>query len=684
MNSQKIGRVYTPEKLTSYIAQITIDKFLVAKINERFSTNIISIDELFEKYIRKEKDNRDFLDYSIDKPDKEQFEYIFEVLRGLKVLDPAVGSGHFLIAALRIIENYMFLLRRLGILNWSNLKIKKEVISRNLFGVDIEKDAIESTKKNLLATINDLVPNEKDKNLPNIDLNLKLGNAVIGYIHKSEINSFNHKDLNVCFYNEIKSLFQTHKDLKKMDLTDKEKKMMLYTLKPFHWFYEFPEVMERGGFDILIENPPYISNKNLSPLEKAIFQKRYKTTKGLMNTFGIFIERSIKLCHSLSINCYVIHKNIIRSNNYDLLRKYLLDYTTIEEIIDVGAGVFPSITAEIVIILIKNRLPARDHKIKIKTNFNNQNIFSSKSVSIKELPQKIYLKQENYNFNLELLYDELEIINYIRDNKNFVLNDFFEAKTCIATGNDTKLLKDHKVSDIFKKTLRGKNIGRYFIDFSGMYVYYDSKTLHRARDESIFQKPEKLIMQTISSNLTVAYDNKKYYPLSTCIVIIPKENLDDRFSIKYLLLLMNSKVMNFYYDFVFNLGAHLTTEISVNNINRLPLKSFEDYEVFNKLADIMIQINENEIKRNENKKIIEYFNNLINLLINEIFFLNKFKADGLNTDLVNKISLYLESLHQNSIKKIHKFIENIQNDESINSEINYIKNHPWVKIISEY
>ncbi|GAH26552.1 unnamed protein product, partial [marine sediment metagenome] len=73
------------------------------------------------------------------------------------------------------------------------------------------------------------------------------------------------------------------------------------------------------------------------------------------------------------------------------------------------------------------------------------------------------------------------------------------------------------MNNSFKKTLRGKNIGRFFIDFNELYINYEKKALHRARDEKIFQKPEKLIMQTIANNLTVAYDNKNYYPLSTCI-----------------------------------------------------------------------------------------------------------------------------------------------------------------------
>ena len=522
------------------------------------------------------------------------------------------------------------------------------------------------------------------KDFPNIDTNYRVGNAIIGFISSSEITTPDYTDLGNCFYDKIKSVFQTHNDLRKMFLTENEKKAMVSNLKPFHWFSEFPLVMLKGGFDIIIENPPYISNKQLSSLEKAIFQEVYETPKGLLNTFGIFVERSIKLGHSASIISYIVHKNIIRSNNYDLLRKYLLKHTTIEEIIDVGAGAFQFITAETVIIILTVRPPPKDHKILIKTKFSSQKNFTPLDVSIKHISQNTFLEQDNYNINLNLQYEELEIINYIKKNKDFDLKEYFEAKTCIATGDDEKFLADHKVDNSYKKTLRGKNIGRFYIDFDELYVFYDIKALHRARDENIFLKPEKLIMQTISSNLTVAYDNNNYYPLSTCIAIIPKDNVNNSFTIKYLLILMNSKLMNFYYDFVFNLGAHLTTEISVNNINRLPLKILENYEVFNNVANIINQMNENETLRDKNKKILEYFDDLINILINRIIFFSKFQSDGLNTDIINRISKYINNIKTNSIKQIHKCIENIQKDEDINIEMQYIKNHPWIKIINEY
>ncbi len=684
MKLQKEGIVYTPEKITNFIAKTTIDRFLIEKINNKFSTKLVNLDILFEKYIQKGNYKQISFDLPITKHDREQFEYIFEVLKNLTVLDPAVGSGHFLIAALKVLEKYFRNLKSLEILDWPYYKIRKHIISNTLYGIDIETEAIKNTKQRLLLALANLIEDMNDANtLQNVDSNYRIGNALIGFIRQSEIRNPHFTDIIDCFYNEIKSVFQTHKDLRKLELRENEKKAMVHDLKPFHWFLEFPDVIAKGGFDIIIENPPYISNRQLIPLEKAIYEKRYKTPKGLMNTFGIFIERSIELCHSSSRISNIVHKNLIRSNNYDLLRKFLLQYTTIEEIIDLGAGAFHSVTAETVIIILTIKPPPKDHKILIKTKFPDQKYFTLQDVLIKQVSQKTFLEQENYNINLNLQYKELEIIDFIKKNRDCELIKYFEAKTCIATGDDEKFLTDHKINHLYKKTLRGKNIGRFYIDFDNMYVFYDSKALHRARDEAIFLKPEKLIMQTISSNLTVAYDNQKYYPLSTCIAIIPKISIEKEVSIRYLLLLMNSKLMNFYYDFVFNLGAQLTTEISVNNINRLPLKLQNDYEIFNYLSESMSYLNRNLKLREKNKGYILYLDDLINILIYETILSDKFQTDALNIDPINLISQYLVNVDSDSIEEIQNFIEKLKNDKEINNQIRIIKQHPWVKIIEE-
>ncbi|MFW9828626.1 MAG: Eco57I restriction-modification methylase domain-containing protein [Candidatus Thorarchaeota archaeon] len=685
MNTIKEGTVYTPESIADYVALTSIKNFFYEKLNKEFSKELLNLNYLFENLIQKEPNSQFSVNSIVIYYDKGQAEFIFKVIKNLTILDPAVGKGQFLCAAFKVLEKGYLNLKILGVINWSLCKIRKYIITHNLFGVDIDYEAIKSAKKRFSNTLKNLELNRKgDKRLQTLKSNLRVGNALIGLVNQSENMDQQLSSHNKNFYKKIKCIFQSHKDLKNIMLSDAEIRVMIAKLKPFHWFLEFPKIMKNGGFDIIIENPPYISNKQLSPLEKAIFQKIYETPKGLMNTFGIFIERSIDLCHPLSRISFIVHKNIIRSNNYDLLRKYLLENTTIEEIIDLGAKAFENITAETIIIILKIEPPPEDHIILIKTPHHNQGFFMGKDSLVNYVQQNMFLKQENYNINLNLQYDELEIIDYIKMNKDCDLMKYFEAKTCIATGDDNNLLANYKVNDSYKKTIRGKNVGKFYIDFDDLFVHYDRRRLHRARDESIFLKPEKLVMQTISSNLTVAYDNKNYYPLSTCIAIIPKDNLNNNNIIKYLLSLMNSKLMNFYYDFVFNLGAHLTTEISVKNINLLPIKLPDNYEIFNILSNIMIQIHESVLSREKNSDLIEDFNNLFDLIIYMIVFKDKFILDGINADLVNLIYNEFIAIQDFSILNIKTRIKNIENNVAIKNELTKIMTHPWVTIIENY
>ncbi|MFX0021584.1 MAG: Eco57I restriction-modification methylase domain-containing protein [Candidatus Hermodarchaeota archaeon] len=684
MNLHKEGVVFTPENITNFIAKTTIDRFLIEKISNKFSEKPINLDKLFEKYLQDSSSNQTFKECPFTKQDNTFFKYIFKELAELSILDTSVGNGELIIAAFKVIESYFIRLKKLKIIDWSYYQIRKYIISKILYGVDIEYEAVKKTKKRLLSICAELIRDDDSAITLNLDTNYKVGNALVGFVKKPEISFLDQNNVFDCFYEEVKSIFQSHKDLKKKSISETERKSMVDDLKPFHWYLEFPNIISNGGFDIIIQNPPYLSNRQLMPLEKALFEKWYKTPKGLMNTFGMFIERSIDLCHQSSKISNIVHKNLIRSNYYYLLRKFLLERTTIEEIIDLGAGVFDSITAEIVVIMLKPKPPPDNHKIVIKTKYPEQNIFTSKKAISKEILQNVFLHQENYNINLNLQYKELKIINYIKNKKDCDLIKNFEAKTCIATGDDEKYLSEYSINDRYKKTLRGKNIGRYYIDFDSLYLYYNPKILHRARNEKIFLKPEKLIMQTISSKLTVAYDDENYYPLSTCIAIIPKDRVEEEVSIKYLLLYMNSKLVNFYYDFVFNLGAHLTTEISVNNINRIPLILPEEYSIFNNLSDIMIRLNKNNFLRENNKELINYVDKLINVLIYEVAFNQKFKKEALNTNLKRQISQYFNERDKNSMDQIRNCIFNIQNDPDLNREMELIQNHHWVKVIDGY
>jgi len=144
----------------------------------------------------------------------------------------------------------------------------------------------------------------------------------------------------------------------------------------------------------------------------------------------------------------------------------------------------------------------------------------------------------------------------------------------IATGPDkNKYIAGAKLSEQYKPLIEGKNIKRYKILFANKYILYDRNKLYRAREEHIFLSPEKLITQRIGGGkypLVVAYDNQKFYTFNSTNTILRKNN--SALNLKYLLALMNSKLLNYYFKVQFTNKSELTVNISKTFLEQLPIK----------------------------------------------------------------------------------------------------------------
>jgi hypothetical protein len=385
----------------------------------------------------------------------------------------------------------------------------------------------------------------------------------------------------------------------------------------------FSDVFQaNGGFDVVIGNPPYLANKGIKNEEKDYFKKNYHSIEGVMNLFVLFMEKATYISQSGASIGFIVPNNIVRSPYYKGIRKYLLEKTSIKEIIDIGKDAFDGVTAETIIFLYLNSFDI-NNKIKISTEFFNQENFSIKNIKHRYVEQRIFLLQEGYNLNIYADAKSLLLKDKILKMSEIKLGDLCEVKTCIATGNDSKYVTEKPLDYKYKKTLRGRDIDKYQITYSGLYVLYDAEILHRSRDERIFLQPEKIILRTVSSHILAAFDNSNYYPLSTCISIIKKSDIN----LKFILATINSKLINFYYDIVFNLGAVLTTEISVDNLEKIPIKktSSKQQKNFIQLVDqILFFTKDNDYVTNNIKQAkVKQLEKEIDQLIYKLYGLTK-------------------------------------------------------------
>jgi len=174
INQKDLGAVYTPEEVTTYICKSTIYPYLIDKINEKFNAKFEYMGDI-------EKDLLKSLN-------KEQAKHLYDAVKELRILDPAVGSGHFLVDAIITLEKVYYFLRDKEIIDWNNFEIREHIITENLFGVDILPGAIEICKLRMFLSLAETFETEKDIHpLPNIEFNFRAGNSLIGFTSKKDI-----------------------------------------------------------------------------------------------------------------------------------------------------------------------------------------------------------------------------------------------------------------------------------------------------------------------------------------------------------------------------------------------------------------------------------------------------------------------------------------------------------------
>jgi len=196
---KKLGAYYTPEEITSYICKNTIEPYLVDRINEKFNKNFETIDQVIESN------------------DKEILLHLFGQLKEIKILDPAVGSAHFLESAINVLvtiyEKIREKARELKVKNGLEITATDEkgriktinlleisdddefkllvkffiILSKNIYGVDINPSALKVAKARLFLTLAKHFKVGKEKDIfirfPNVHFNLREGNSLIGYMN---------------------------------------------------------------------------------------------------------------------------------------------------------------------------------------------------------------------------------------------------------------------------------------------------------------------------------------------------------------------------------------------------------------------------------------------------------------------------------------------------------------------
>jgi type I restriction-modification system DNA methylase subunit len=669
INGYKDGSYFTPGFITMYMCRETLRKAVVEKFNEIKGWNCQTIDNLYDKIEDRNEAN--------------------QIINSLKICDPAVGSGHFLVSALNEIiaikndlkilqdqtgkrlKEYQIVVQNDELIitdeehqpftytpkNPESQRIqetlfheKQTIIENCLLGVDINPNSVKICRLRLWIELLKNAYYKAESNyteletLPNIDINIKCGNSLISRfpldadlkpaLKKSDIDIETYQNAVQTYrhaenkqqkremerlINSIKSNFKTTLqgvDPKKTKLRQlegevynlenqlslfeeikaeqkaREKKVIKLNNEidklrveieeiesgkiydhAFEWRFEFPEVLDDEGkfigFDVVIGNPPYIVLSSFSNNKFKVLQQRFETAYGRINTFAIFTEFA---SHILKINSFctlIVPDSLCNIDYYTTLRKYLLDNFQISEIIELGDGIFDEAVVPAIVFSFNtlDKLNITSNKIKLG---RKNTIFDGISKSIS---QASYHKTPKFSFNLYIDEIFIKVQNLVDYGKAKLLKEIATIKIGICTGNNQKHISNQPIFYNSQKLLQGRDINRYMITYNGLFVNYSKDELLRARDENIFLKREKLLMRQTSDKLIVAIDTAQYYVIDS-LFIIYSDNID----IKYLLALLNSKILNRQYQQLNPEKGRAFAQVKIDYVNELPIIVNVDYE----------------------------------------------------------------------------------------------------------
>ncbi len=462
----------------------------------------------------------------------------------LRILDPSCGSGSFLLVAYQFLldwhlqwyeahqskkkSNSIYRLATGGLA--LTIAERKRILLNNIFGVDIDSQAVEVTKLSLLlkvleAASRDVIESQyrlfHERALPDLGDNIKCGNSLVS-----------------------SDFYETYQP----DLLDEDR---TYKLNVFDWANEFPAVMAAGGFNSIIGNPPYLYSAGQEFTK--YFEKKYKLSQYQTDYYVYFIERSLSLLAKRALFSYIVSDSWLNSGTFSELRNHLLQKHKLKGIAVFDYPVFKKVTLENSIFILEkdgDRLP-----IPI-TRFKSPDETVGGPVLLPDDAVKRGLIDPRYDPQIASVVATIDkcttplcaLFEVNRGIHAYRVDGYGTSK--FRKGTQTKRDKDErsyhsdaKLDKTYLPEIRGQDVFRFRNKWSGKYLSY-GPWLAEPREPRFFNGPKVIVRKIVGERLSGTFVDKPAAIDQSLYILLAKSG--DQQDLLFILGILLSRVGAWY------------------------------------------------------------------------------------------------------------------------------------------
>lgn len=496
----------------------------------------------------------------------------------LRILDPACGSGSFLLGAYQFLLDWhldAYLQEKEKWASGRSPRIyksdrgewrlttdeRKRILLSNIYGVDIDPQAVEVTKLSLLLkvlegedeqSINRQLAFFHERVLPELSGNIKCGNSLIG----------------PDFY-----------DGQQLTMLDEDE---LYCINAFDWQREFAKIMSDGGFDAVIGNPPY--GAVFSEVMQKHLKDKFSTFVWRGESYLLFVERAFQVLKRDGQFGYIIPDTYLNLGFTQSLRSFLLRNSFLREIVLLPSNVFEGATVDTTLLFAQKAEKNDEYNeclITVKV-FNKKTNIESIIDPQREFEVGAAFWHDQQAFNVQSDEDELALIKKVEadsEQLSEIADLYYGIKVFqVGKGKPSQTPEIRDAKPFTSKTRKGedwlpfydgKNIGRYELLWEGDNWLNYGPWLAEPRTPEIFEGKKILIRKIVGQTLISTYVAETSYCNTLLSVLKIKKK---EYSYTYLLGVLNSKLIGWYFRKKFQINPDDTfPQILIRDILQFPL-----------------------------------------------------------------------------------------------------------------